>query len=257
MLFYERLLENLDIAILEAIAAFAGKEGIFCRKLINSYDSFMNSEDILLKNEIIAQYINDFESFSVVFGVIRNFDKNKNSRLKLLKLIFTEYLPSINKGYSPQNIDIYSEKAYLSGVTHGKATSAFSKIAYIYKPDLYFPYDKNARNILKNYLSERGLKVNLERSYYNYSSVIDDILLEFDQHYKIKAYISGRRFLSKLDVNKYLINKNICEFYEACSLLNIKNIDDFIYRRTLDKLFIMYNGINKKKFVAFNEHIVT
>lgn len=257
MLFYDKLLQNLDIAILEAIAAFSSRESIFCRKLSCCSSKFKNSSGILEKDEIIEQYLNYFESFLAAFGVIRNIDKNKSSRLMLLKLIFTEYLPSISNGYSPEYIDIYAEKAYLSDMTHGKATSAFSKIAYIYKPDLYFPYDKNARNILKNYLSERGLKVNLERSYRNYNSVIDDILMEFDQHYKIKAYISSRGFLSKLDVNKYLINENICEFYEVCSLLNIKNIEDFIYRRTLDKLFIMYNGINKKKFVAFNEHIVT
>lgn len=255
MRFYDSLIQNIDIAIVEAIVAFCSRESRFSNEIRVCSNNLKDAWNCSGQNDIISKYIYDFENFAVTFGVIRNIRKNIDSRRELLVLIFREYLPEIENRYIPSIVDTFSEKADLLGLTHGKAVSAFSKIAFIYKPNLYFPYDKKAREVLKDYLTEIGVNINTN-NYYNFSNVVDELLLDFDKRHNIKDYIARKEFIYKINADKALINQKMDIFYEACSSLNINNIEDFIYRRAIDKSLVMYGGFNRKKLTVFNEGIV-
>jgi len=142
------------------------------------------------------------------------------------------------------------------GLTHGKATSAFSKIAFLYKPSFYFPFDRTAREALKDFTTEKGVRVNLDRNYLNYSNIINITFNEFDECHKVKDYIISKEYLSRFNINKDLFNKRMNAFYETCNLLNITNIDDFIYRRTFDKSLMIYGGFSQNNLVVFTDSII-
>ena len=256
MRFYDNLLKNINIAILEGIVTFGNNEGRFCRELSICYDKFQKSEDVSEQNIIISQYLNAFENFAKVFKIIRNIDSNTGNRYKLLNLIFNEYIPAIDKEYSPSSIDIYSERANLFGLTHGKATSAFSKIAFLYKPNLYFPFDRTARESLEKFMMEKGLRINLDRNYLNYSNIINVAFNEFDQCHKVKDFIISKEYLSKFNFNKDFLTKRLNNFYETCNMLNITDIDNFIYRRAFDKSLMIYGGFNASNLVVFTDGII-
>jgi len=257
MHFYDNMLKNIDIAILESIVTFGNNEGRFCKEISFYYDKFKNSVGISEKNQVIAQYKNAFENFAKVFKIIRNIDKDASKRIALINLIFTEYLPEICKEYLPSIIDIYSDKANLLALTHGKATSAFSKIAFLFKPNIYFPYDKTAREALEDFIVEKGLHISLDRNYLNYSYIIDLVFNEFNQLHKVQDYIISKKYLSNFNINIDLFEKRMNALIQTCKLLNISSIDNFIYRRTFDKLLMIYGGFNKRNLVAFTDGIIT
>lgn len=255
MIFFEHLLDKIDIAILEGIVTFGDKEGKFSRDIINYYNEFKKAKNVIEKDNIINQYINNFNSFISTFKIARNI--YENTRHKFVNYVFTEFLPSIEHKYFPLGIDKYSEEAKLLGLTKGKATSAFSKIAFIYKPNLYFPYDRTAKNAISDYLRVKGLNtIIIDGNYVNFSKTVYECFCKFDECYKIKKYISTKQFLSKFTVNKNILDKRINSFYDNCKFLNISDIDDFIYRRAFDKALMLYGQFNKNKLVVFSDNIV-
>ena len=86
MRFYDNLLKNIDIAILEGIVTFGNNEGRFCREISRYYDGFKKTEDTLEKNKIINEYRDDFETFAKIFKVIRTIKSGVSNRNKLLML---------------------------------------------------------------------------------------------------------------------------------------------------------------------------
>lgn len=253
---YDNLCRNLDIAILEGIVTFGNNEGRFCKEISYYYNNFKISSDVSEQNTIVSQYLSRFETFAKVFKVIRNIDSNTNNRYKLINIIFNEYLPSISHDYIPEKIDAFSEMANSLGLTHGKATSAFSKIAFLYRPDLYFPYDKTARQALQNIMDEKRMKVSIDRNYSNYSKAIYLVFNEFDRNCSVRDYIINKRYLSSLNINIDLFNKSMSAFYENCKALNILDVDEFIYRRAFDKSLMLYGGFNKSNLVLFTDGFI-
>lgn len=256
MRFYDNLLKNVDIAILEGIVTFGNNEGRFCRELSVHYKKFEESKHVYEQNEIISQYLKAFVNFATVFKIIRNIGSNTENRYKLLNLIFNEFLPAIDKEYSPSSIDIYSDKANQLGLTRGKLTSAFSKIAFLHRPNLYFPFDKTARESLEKFLMEKGLRINLDRNYLSYSNVVDKAFNEFDQCHNVKDLIISKQFFAKFKFNKDLLTKNLNNFQDTCNQLNITDIANFIYRRAFDKSLMIYGGFNKSNLVVFTDGII-
>lgn len=259
-MFFDHLLKNIDIAILEGIVTFGNNEGKFSRQIHDFYDKFKEAKNIMKKNDIINQYMPYFNNFATVFKVIRNIYSG-SKRHDFINLIFTKFLPTIEQEYSPQSIDKYSNEAESLGLTKGKLTSAFSKIAFLYQPNLYFPYDKTARNALKDYLKEKRISVEIDRNYKNYSDIVYRSFDEFNQRYNIKDYIKDEKYLSKFKVNKNILDKRINAFIDNCKSLNIRDINDFICRRAFDKSLMIYGKMIHEKFdkndwVVFSDNII-
>ena len=72
----------------------------------------------------------------------------------------------------------------------------------------------------------------------------------------MREYINKKEYLSGFNINKDLFNKRMNAFYETCAFLSIINVDDFVYRRALDKSLMIYGGFSKSNLVVFTDGII-
>lgn len=253
--FNKKIYDNISFAVIEAICTFGNNEGKFSKELNNYYNAFRNSIAKDEKDNAVSNYMSSFKEFAVVFKIVRNINSDSKKREQLLHIIFEEYLPSLSV-YNPASVDIYSEKVSELGLTYGKLTSAFSKIAFLYKPEIYFPYDKTARESIKSYMDESGMRVSISRSYTNYNKIVNNSFKDLTKEYDIKNYIEDKEYMSNNNINEKLFYKRYDNLYRYCEILEINDVAEFILRRAFDKSLMLFGGFKMENLVAFKDNIL-
>ena len=253
MLVTQKIFSVYKIAIIEAIASFGDKEGNFSKEIAQCYNQYCKCNTIRRK-EIIIEYEHYFKHFIGIFGIQRGLPVIE--RYNLIEFILEEYLKELNKAYTPGNIEKYAKIAKSNGYTRGLQISCFSKIAFIFKPSIYFPYDSRARSTLNSYINEKKLYLNIERNYINYMKVVDMISNELLKEYNFFPLIKSKDYIKELRINRKKFDNRYNNFLENCDILAIDDIDRFILRRALDKSLMIIGGFNFNNLAAVKEGIL-
>ncbi|MFL0198692.1 hypothetical protein ACJDU8_24510 [Clostridium sp. WILCCON 0269] len=258
MNFYTNLLKNLDIAILEVISTSGGNEGKIIRDINSYYKLYKQATTTEKKDKVIEGYLrkskrknNGFIFFLNEFSIARTFDSDK--RCEQVEFIFEQYLPCLEKE-DISDIDMFAEKARLLNKKNSLEISAISKIAMVYMPNKYFPYDSTVRDALKKYLNELNIKINIKGSYKNFYKIANEVFYECEN--EIIKGIKSKNFLKKFPLNDKLVLERYEYLEQTCELLNIVNVDDLIARRAFDKMLMMLGNYHYCNLDVFKSELI-
>lgn len=140
-----------------------------------------NYREILFRNSLLKTAIQNSEEenikcllnkFYIDWGVRRNVRGVEQKKI-LFEKVITQFT---QEKFGNESIDKFVEDLHnIPRLKFNKLLSLTSKTAFILKPDEFFPYDRYAKNAIKNIynLRDKSLKVKGSNSYSKYKNYID------------------------------------------------------------------------------------
>lgn len=250
----QRIYESYNLAILEGIITFAENEGMFSKEINECYRNYFHTKNEEQKNRAIQEYNQFFNHFLGVFRIQRGFPVV--SRNSLIKFIFDKYLNSIEIECKPVHVQDFAIMACEKGLSRGIQISAFSKIAFIFKPFEFYPYDSTARNSLNMYIYQKGLAYSIEKNYVDYMKAVDLLYNELVNNYEILINIKNKQYLKGFQLNQKRFEHKYEKFLNNCEILGIKDVEGFIAKRALDKSLMLCGGFNTRNLIVVKEEIL-
>jgi hypothetical protein len=238
----------LSIVILEALTTFIN-EGKFAEDIQQSLNSYKSTTNLTTKQQTIINYKSNFSRFVRTFSVHRNIKGGK--QLDVITEAFNSFLPNLYSG-TYNEINTFSSSLKTKGLTpinyksgqHINAISLASKIAFIYMPEFFSPYDNLAKKALKKFNLKNKLYIN------NIDNDYQDFMTAYNLYLnKVKADNDFNNFLRTKSYNKIVpkhLSQNLIQFdvdfLNICKKLNIQNTHDFLIRRIVDKSLMLFGG---------------
>lgn len=166
---------------------------------IKTFHAF--KENLISAEDYVRKGTGTFYSFLAEFKVLRNFKKGTSDMLLRETLMWV-------KGRNANNVDLFTEKLSISGITWGnKTTSLASKVLFLNDPWTILPMDNNTRAAFKqNDNSYTHYIRNLENYRITHSMVIAESL----KYIRPLAEIVEQDFIAKIkDLNAIRENRII------------------------------------------------
>lgn len=260
----KKIKEYLDIATIEAIVTYGDKEGSFTLDLHKHYETYKDAKSEQQKDKVIDSYSPLFNDFNVEFDIARCYlsaERFPKERLFLIRLIFEVFLPSLEQNNTSNPIQNFSELIKKNGLSaesskgnHKRTISAISKLAFLYNPMIYLPYDKNVRESVKDYLKENRIRMNINNDYLVFLEVLGELEILIKQMIP-ENYLNDKMYLENLSrqytVDHDRINTRINCVEKICRSMNIENANELVLKRCVDKILMMCGGFKKDELEVF------